>query len=321
MGVGELQVGDKVVKDPNWNGGVYDFYKILYKQGDQDEDTVEITKLDCETISHKIPGTNQREIEYTVGSDQLENFELTMSDLVGVYDEFDCNKKYSLIVSSKPNDWKLESSLRSEYYGLRPKDIQVGTIILYDDSRNKYGKHYIIVYVDDVNIVVDLLKDNDVRFVSRCEAWSKDYTQSRLRFSQTDTRTLLFTNRHAKTYFKLYDYNPVSEPVKSKNEYGLKPEDLKVGMIMSFDNRCGDRFKDVRIDFIIVYVANEYIVFDSIKDDDERFVSGCEEWSQDFANKRLSRRKKGTRTCLCRKSDACAWFKLHDSYGRISIEI
>ena len=204
-----VKEGYKVVADPRWSSdGEYNFYEIIEICGDM----VTLGELACEVRARQIPGTTQWKIKFIRVREKVINYmDISKSNLMGEYDEFDYSKTYSLIVDNNPG---------------------------YDD-------------------------------------WTSDYDTD----SDTDS-----------------DYHSDNDSDSGYDQvvYDLKPEDLKVGMIMSYDNRCDDRFKDVGIDFIIVYVANEYIVFDSIKND-ERFVSI--------------------------KSDACTQFKLHDSHGKISIEI
>ena len=96
-----------------------------------------------------------------------------------------------------PDKSQKEDNMKSE-------DLQVGTIIVHTGSRC-YG------YVINEHVVIDLLKDNDVRFVSRCEAWSHDYAKSIMLHNQSVKCTHLLKCTHlwkksnVCTYFKLYD--------------------------------------------------------------------------------------------------------------------
>ena len=76
--------GYKVVKDPDWNGGEYDFYEII--DIDIDEGMVTLGELACEVRARQIPGTNQWKIKYIrVREKVINDHDVSMSDLLGEY--------------------------------------------------------------------------------------------------------------------------------------------------------------------------------------------------------------------------------------------
>ena len=98
-----------MVKDPDWNGGEYDFYEII--DIDIDEGMVTLGELACEVRARQIPGTNQWKIKYIrVREKVINDHDVSMSDLLGEYDVYKRSKKYSVVVNYDPgyDDWTSE---------------------------------------------------------------------------------------------------------------------------------------------------------------------------------------------------------------------
>ncbi|KAJ7390872.1 hypothetical protein OS493_021766 [Desmophyllum pertusum] len=111
-----VKEGYKVVKDPEWNGGEYDFYEII--DIDIDEGVVTLGELACNVRARQIPGTNQWKIKYIrVREKVIDDHDVRMSDLLSEYDVYKQSKKYSVVVNYDPgyDDWTSEYDSDHDY--------------------------------------------------------------------------------------------------------------------------------------------------------------------------------------------------------------
>lgn len=164
-----VKVGD-IMEKKNIKNTERHYFRVVYKS---------YSNVHLEELDAKLNKDNNKELLYVKDDDFFRD-----------YFRFQCETD-SLIVDDN----------------IKVEDLQVGTIIMYSGWRKKYGTYYIIVYVAKEHIVIDLLKENDARFVSRCEEWSRDFAESRLVRGRSDASrcTHRWKKRNACTDFKLDD--------------------------------------------------------------------------------------------------------------------